>query len=147
MWWTGNEKETLQGVANVADRYAKAHGGSGWVGADDSLDDGNTVHARVGSYPANGFGLHEVIGNVREWCQDGYDSGFYRQSSRQDPVAPVAGSSLRVTRGGSFGNAASNARSAYRDNDTPSYAGFYLGCRPARASRLAPVTTSPPSDR
>lgn len=44
------------------------------------------------------------------------------------------GSSNRVNRGGSFDNAASNARSANRNNDTPENADNNLGCRPAKAS-------------
>ena len=147
VWWTGDAKETLQGAANLADGYAKAHGGSGWVEADDSLDDGNTVHAPVGIYSANSFGVHEVIGNLWEWCQDGYVDGFYRQSSGRDPVAPVAGASLRVSRGGGFESGAAYARSASRNAYTPESRAFHIGLRPARASRLAPITTSPPRDR
>mgnify|MGYP001401773931 CR=1 FL=1 len=149
-WWSGNERESLAGAANLADRYAKEHGGEAWsVNHELWLDDGNTVYAEVGRYRANAFGLHDVHGNVWEWCLDGYQESFYRQGLRLelDPVADPGGSSSRVYRGGGFSHAAVYARSATRPNATPSFAGRNLGLRPARASRLAPMTTSPPSDR
>jgi formylglycine-generating enzyme required for sulfatase activity len=119
-WWCGNEKAAIANAGNLADRYAKDNGGSGW-GAWEDWNDGNLSHARVGSYLPNGFGLHDVIGNVWEWCQDLHGTG----------------AANRVFRGGGFTNLAVNARSASRYNVTPSYAVVYLGLRPARAL-LAP---------
>jgi formylglycine-generating enzyme required for sulfatase activity len=134
IWWTGNDKQHLAG--NVADSYAKAHGGQHLVSLELDLDDGNSVHARVGSYRANALGLHELLGNLWEWCQDGYQEDFYRQEPQRDPVSDPAGSSERVYRGGSFFNPASVARSAYRDSDSPSFVVSALGVRPAR--RITP---------
>ena len=144
VYWSGDEKEALQGVANLSDQYGKDNGNQSWTLWEPWLDDGSTVHNRVGSYAANGFGLHDVHGNVWEWCLDGYDSGAYRGDRPPDPVVPWEGSANRVYRGGGFYNAAVNARSALRISNTPEFRGNALGLRPARASRLA---TSRPHPR
>ena len=44
---------------------------------------------KVGSYPANGYGLYDMHGNVWEWCADWYDAGYYANSPRQDPPGPA----------------------------------------------------------
>ena len=116
VWWCGNDKAAIANAGNVADRHAKDHGGSGW-GAWEDWNDGNHSHARVGSYQPNAFGLHDVIGNVWEWCQDLYGTG----------------SPDRVYRGGGFIFLAGSARSADRRNGPPSLAADFLGLRPARA--------------
>ena len=41
----------------------------------------------VGSYPANGYGLYDMAGNVYEWCLDSYDPDFYAKSPYRDPVS------------------------------------------------------------
>ncbi len=130
IWWSGNDKRALAEAGNVSDGYAKAHGGGEWGYHELDLDDGNTSHAPVGSYRANAFGLHDVIGNLWEWCADGFH--FYEQASKKDPVSDPAGSSNRVTRGGTFGAPASQARSAARLYDSPWLGGATLGVRPAR---------------
>jgi formylglycine-generating enzyme required for sulfatase activity/serine/threonine protein kinase len=131
-WWTGSEKESLQGAANLFDRYAKTHGLEGWPGGEEWLDDGNTGHARVGSYRANAFGLHDVTGNVWEWCRDAYDAAFYARGPRRDPVADPAGAKFRMIRGGSYRDGVLSGRAGFRSYDAPERNSNTLGLRPAR---------------
>jgi len=67
----------------------------------NSGEDGWLATAPVRSYPANGFGLHEVAGNVWEWCQDWFSPAYYRKSPRENPQGPATGG-RRVMRGGSY---------------------------------------------
>ena len=43
----------------------------------------------VGKYPPNNYGLHDMVGNVWEWCLDEYDANFYSSSPVRNPVAGV----------------------------------------------------------
>jgi serine/threonine protein kinase/formylglycine-generating enzyme required for sulfatase activity len=133
VWWTGSERESLEGAANLADQAA-ARAGATWQDIKDwpELDDGYPVHAPVTEFRPNAFGLHNVHGNVWEWCLDGYDSSFYGKPTTKDPLSPHGGSSNRVHRGGSFVFAAVGARSAIRYDVSPSIADNNLGLRPAR---------------
>jgi formylglycine-generating enzyme required for sulfatase activity/serine/threonine protein kinase len=131
-YWTGSDVASLAGAGNIGDAYGKTHGGESLREWEQDLDDGNTVHAEPGSYRPNPFGLHDVIGNVWEWCQDGYDEVFYRKSQGTDPVAPTDWTKSRIFRGGSFFFAASFARAANRFNSTPEFQSHDLGLRPAR---------------
>jgi formylglycine-generating enzyme required for sulfatase activity len=139
VWWTGNEIPSLRDAANVADSYARSHRGGGWPYWEMDLDDGSTIHAEIGSYRANAFGLHDVIGNVWEWCREGY--GNYRLRPREaDGERHVTDTSMRVYRGGSFANVHSVGRSAYRNAGPPELRTDNLGLRPARA--VQPSTSS-----
>jgi formylglycine-generating enzyme required for sulfatase activity len=68
----------------------------------------------VASFPANAFGLHDMHGNIYEWCQDWYEKNYYLNSPRSNPKGPSSGSG-RVIRGGSWYLNASTCRSADRD--------------------------------
>jgi formylglycine-generating enzyme required for sulfatase activity len=131
-WWPGAEKEALEGAANLVDSYALAHGGSQFTEHELWLDDRYTMHAPVGKFRANAFGLHDVAGNVWEWCRDGYDPSFYLRSPRRDPVAPWKDDSDGVFRGGTFTGSAYFARSSYRYPYTATIKDSFLGVRPAR---------------
>ncbi|MDR7255167.1 formylglycine-generating enzyme required for sulfatase activity [Nocardioides sp. BE266] len=67
----------------------------------DTGEDGWIGTCPVGSYPPNGFGLHEMTGNVWEWCADWFDPRWYAVSPREAPTGPPAGGA-RVMRGGSY---------------------------------------------
>lgn len=135
VWCTGDTVESLGGAVNLPDAYARAHDGQETWRYLDGLDDGATIHNRVGSYRANDFGLHDMHGNLEEWCEDGFKHDFYRLylEAVRDPVAPWLGSDRRVVRGGRYSLDASYARSAYRNLEAPWVTSHGLGVRPARA--------------
>ncbi len=67
----------------------------------DAAEDGWAGTCPVGTFPPNGFGLHEVTGNVWEWCADWFDARAYRAGAARDPQGPPSGRA-RVMRGGSY---------------------------------------------
>ncbi len=85
---------------------------------------------RTGSLSANAWGLHDMHGNVWEWCQDWY--GDYPSGSVTDPTGPSSGS-LRVLRGGGWICIARYCRSADRSGNTPVNSFDGLGARLLRS--------------
>jgi uncharacterized protein (TIGR02996 family) len=80
----------------------------------------------VGTFLPNAFGLYDMHGNVREWCQD--DLRLYSRLPRTDPRGEESGSH-RVLRGGSWWYAPSDSRAASRYSRPPSFATEYYGLR------------------
>ncbi len=133
-WSTGPQRDGLLGAANLADQAAARAGGrfSG-IAEWPELDDGYPAHAPVGSFEPNPWGLHDVHGNVWEWCRDGYYTRYYDQSEGRDPVAPAETARMCVNRGGGFATGARSARSSNRDPLKADTVMGALGVRPARA--------------
>ena len=94
----------------------------------DWEEGGNCYTAIVGSFPATGYGLYDMSGNVMEWCNDRYDSGYYSQSPNDNPTGPVS-SSTRVARGGSWVTLARYCRVSQRGGATPSDYSYARGFR------------------
>jgi len=80
---------------------------------------------------ANGFGLHDTLGNVWEWVNDWYDAKYYENSPSQDPPGPATGQ-LRVLRGGSWLHFTWCVRASVRFRDGPGVRAGYVGLRCVR---------------
>jgi formylglycine-generating enzyme required for sulfatase activity len=89
----------------------------------------------VGSYPANGFGLFDMHGNVMEWCLDSYVS--YSAGAVTDPFMTGIGP-YRSIRGGSWSNSSPGCRSAVRGGASPGLLINSLGFRVVLARVLVP---------
>ena len=95
-----------------------------------SSDNSGSVTHPVGKKLTNWFGLHDMLGNVWEWCWDAYDKDYYKQSPRDDPTGPdIAEAAFRVIRGGSWNRDPRFCRSAYRSRRSPGYRSINLGFR------------------
>jgi len=129
IWWTGDDKQSLQGAANLRDRYLKEHGGPTVQEYEMWLNDGHKFHAPVGSFRPNAFGLHDVCGNVWEWCRD--CSGRYSRTPTDGSAHEIADVEYRIFRGGSWLHPTSNCRSAFRTYIEPTHKEHVVGVRPA----------------
>ena len=123
-----------------------------WQGlfpTQNTAEDGYLHTAPVRSFPANGFGLYDMAGNVWEWCADRYRPSTYLErkikggsangalcnpegpAKSYDPRHPFA-HDLRVQRGGSFlchASYCSSYRPSARMSSTPDSAACHVGFR------------------
>jgi len=115
------------------------HGFTGYLSGtnDDSLlgniawfsSNSNSQTRPVGGKLGNGFGLHDMAGNVWEWVNDWY--GSYSSGAQTNPSGPSTGSS-RVFRGGGWYYPSANCRASVRSGTGPDGSYEYFGFRAAR---------------
>ena len=101
-------------------------GNIAWI----SSNSGSETHA-VGGKLANGLGLHDMAGNVWEWCQDWYSNTYYASSPLTNPTGPSTGSP-RLLRGGNCVGDSYYCRGSQRTNTYPDHALYRFGFRAAR---------------
>ncbi|MGE0434150.1 MAG: SUMF1/EgtB/PvdO family nonheme iron enzyme [Planctomycetota bacterium] len=99
----------------VTSELVNFNGNTPWGGAPVSAWRSRTVP--VGSLPANAFGLHEVHGNLWEWCSDPWPANDLH----------------RTDRGGSWSNIAASCRTSYRGSFEAEGRSNTLGVRPVRS--------------
>ncbi len=95
-------------------------------------DDGEERLAPVAQFQPNGFGLHDMTGNVSEWVWDWY--GDYDSQMVDDPAGPPTGEE-RARRGGNWASGAKESRVANRDHAAPDDRRPLVGLRLARNAR------------
>jgi len=100
----------------------------------DAAEDGFAGTCPVRSFPPNGYGLHEMAGNVWEWCSDWFTAEAARRGGLKNPQGPPSGD-RKVMRGGSFLCHASycdryrtSARTGNTPDSTSSNLGFRVAC-------------------
>lgn len=120
-YWSGSGMTDLQGVDNVLDRSALYR--IRFIAGSPELEDGFVGASPVGSFRPNPFGLHDVHGNVQEWCADLFSRYGAAPSNPTDCCF----------RGGSFRRPAPAGRSASRWAAPPTHRAPDLGVRPAFA--------------
>jgi iron(II)-dependent oxidoreductase len=85
----------------------------------------------VGSFPANGFGLHDMAGNAVEWVKDFYDKDYYLESPTDNPAGPMYGK-RRVIRGGGWRSGKMCSGVSFRQSLRPYWVDMNVGFRCAR---------------
>ena len=133
VFFWGDDDARIGEFANIADEASSAFFQKG-VDVAVGVDDGNGVHAPVGSYRPNAFGLYDMVGNVGEWCVDW--CGPYalpHVPGTGERRAETDSRRTRVIRGGTFMVHPREGRSAARGDGVLREAKWSVGLRPARA--------------
>ena len=121
----GDDLSDACAYANVADRTKGGSSGRSSFSSSHECTDGYFFPAPVGRYRENGFGLHDMMGNVWEWTCSEYD----RDYGEAETVCATGSDGRRVLRGGSWSDTPWRVRSAYRYGYDPDSRDANLGFR------------------
>ena len=126
--WAGTSKaQELARYANICGSETTA---AGFLHQQPGHQDDYIIHGPVGSFQPNHYGLHDMSGNLLEWCLDGYLS-YRRESDDRGMRGHPAISPARILRGGSFHNPATYARVSSRETSAPQQNDSHMGVRPS----------------
>lgn len=112
-WWGDGTPDTP--VENLTGSRDRSPSHRSWSNAFHDYDDGYWGPAPVMSFAANPFGIHDIDGNVSEWVTDCWHDNYIR-APRDGSAWVNPGCGERVIRGGSWGSAPDQDRSAYRQS-------------------------------
>ena len=125
----GEDPDRGCGYANVHDRTSREENLQ-FVWAHHDCDDGSGGVAPSGSLAANGFGAHDMLGNMAEWVEDCWNDSY--AGAPEDGAAWQSGNCRsRILRGGSWRNGPRVVRAAFRIRSGIGYHGGDIGLRVA----------------
>ena len=134
-WFWGEAPDSWG--SRSACEYANTHDQAGkeahpmYVWSHHQCNDGYGENAPTGRYKPNAFGLHDMLGNVREWVEDCHQAGYEGAPTDGSVRTNTGACEKRVVRGGAWVDGPSTSRSAYRYAEAENFRNYQVGFRVA----------------
>ncbi|WP_137128444.1 SUMF1/EgtB/PvdO family nonheme iron enzyme [Roseomonas sp. HF4] len=133
-WWWGDDEAAQCRHANGIDQHVLRTVGSPGRYVFAPCSDGFMHTSPVGRFAANGFGLHDMVGNAWQWVQDCHHPSYEGAPATASEAVENRDCALRVLRGGAWTNAPRFLRSADRLRNDPALRFTFVGFRVATAA-------------